>query len=125
MLCVNTTLRLILSASLLLTSVFNIRAEELRHVPTQEAMKAVVFVAKPQYDDIARQLKLVGSVNLDAVVGEDGAVEAVTVVKGNPVLGRLATDAVKKWRFTPFKTDGKTAKVVAEIVLQFSGDRSF
>jgi len=35
-------------------------------------------------------------------------------------LAGLATTAIKQWKFSPFKSDGRAIKVVSEIVLQFT-----
>jgi len=95
-------------------------AGDMKRVPPDEAMKAVTSKTKPEYSAMAKQLRLSGSVGLDVVIAEDGTVESVTVVKGNPVLANLATIAIKQWKFMPFKSDGSAIKVVSEIVLQFT-----
>jgi TonB family protein len=58
-------------------------------------------------------------VELDAFVGEDGAVETAKTVNGNPVLGKAAEEAVKRWKFTPFKEDGKAVKVIVNLAFTF------
>ena len=68
---------------------------------------------------IARQLKIEGSVELEAVVTETGAVEKVNIVSGNPVLTRPASDAIKKWKFAPFTSDGKAVKALVPVTLSF------
>ena len=50
---------------------------------------------------------------------ESGAVEKVNIVSGNPVLTRPASDAVKKWKFAPFTTDGKAVKALVPVSLTF------
>jgi len=110
----------VLIGSLALICVSCLLAADVKRVSTEEAMKAVTSKTKPEYDIIAKQLKLSGSVSLDVTVAEDGTVETVAVVSGNPVLARLATAAMKQWKFTPFKSDGKAIKVVSEIVMKFN-----
>jgi TonB family protein len=95
-------------------------AEDLKRVSPDEALKAVTSRTKAEYSVIARQLKLSGSVSLDVVIAEDGTVESVSVVKGNPVLAKSAVEAVKQWRFVPFKSEGRAIKVVSEIAMQFN-----
>ena len=56
---------------------------------------------------------------LEAVVTESGAVEKVNIVSGNPVLTRPAADAVKRWKFTPFTSDGKPVKALVPVALNF------
>jgi len=74
---------------------------------------------QPDYPAIAKQLKIEGAVELEAVVSEGGAVEKVNIVSGNPVLTRPAADALKKWKFAPFTADGKTVKAVVPVSLNF------
>lgn len=61
---------------------------------------------EPVYPPAARAARLQGTVVLDAVILKDGSVSDVTVVKSaNPMFDRAASDALKKWRFTPGNQD--------------------
>ncbi|MFY9644914.1 MAG: TonB family protein [Terriglobales bacterium] len=73
----------------------------------------------PNYPAGARQLLLEGKVVLDAMILEDGTVGDVKVVKGSPLLGRSAMDAVKKWRYEPYQLDGKPVKNKTMITVEF------
>jgi TonB family protein len=64
-------------------------------------------------------MKIVGDVELEALVTESGTVEKVNIVSGNPVLTRPASEAVKKWKYTPFTTDGKAVKALVPVSLSF------
>jgi protein TonB len=89
-----------------------------RKVSTAEAMNAAVSKVQPEYPAMARQLKITGSVDLEVVIGETGAVESVTPVSGNPVLTKPAADSLRKWKFKPFVQDGSPVK--AQAVLKFN-----
>ena len=93
--------------------------EELRKVSRPEAMAAAVSKVQPEYPTIARQVKVQGAVELEAVVAEDGTVEKVNIVSGNAILTRPAAEALKKWRFKPFTSDGKPVKVLAPVSFDF------
>lgn len=93
--------------------------EDLKKVSRSEAMGAAVSKVQPEYPAIAKQLKVQGAVELEAVVAEDGTVEKVNIVSGNAVLTRPAADALKKWRFRPFTSDGKPVKALAPIGFDF------
>ena len=54
---------------------------------------------EPVYPQIARQLKLRGTVQLQATVSPDGAVKEVIVVGGHPLLAQAASRAVMQWRY--------------------------
>ena len=79
--------------------------EEIRKVSRNEAMAAAVTKVQPEYPSIAKQVKVQGAVELEAVVAEDGTVEKVNIVSGNAVLTRPAVEALKKWRFRPFTSE--------------------
>jgi TonB family protein len=44
---------------------------------------------------------LAGTVRVEIVVGSDGAVKAVEVKGGHPVLAQAAVNAVRKWKWEP------------------------
>jgi protein TonB len=95
-------------------------ADDSKRVATGEAMRAAVSKPSPEYPPIAKQMHLSGDVNMDVTINEDGSVDSVSVLQGNPILAKPASDAVKRWKFTPFKFDGKPAKVVAAINVNFA-----
>jgi TonB family protein len=84
-----------------------------------EGLNAVTTKVAPEYPPIAKQMKIVGDVELEALVTESGTVEKVNIVSGNPVLTRPASDAVKKWKFAPFTTDGKAVKALVPVGMTF------
>ena len=91
-------------------------AEDPKRIPADEAMASIVEKVNPEYPPLARQLKLTGQVEVQATIEEDGAVGDVTAVSGNPVLARAVVDAVKKWKFKPFKS-----KVMSNFTVGFRG----
>jgi protein TonB len=90
-----------------------------KKVSKSEGLSAATTKVQPDYPPVARQLKIEGPVELEAVVTESGAVEKVNIVSGNPVLTRPAADAVKRWKFTPFTSDGKPVKALVPVALNF------
>ena len=90
-----------------------------KKVSKAEGINAVTSKVAPDYPPIAKQLKIEGPVELEALVAESGAVEKVNIVSGNPVLTRPAADALKKWKFAPFTSEGKTVKALVPISLSF------
>jgi TonB family protein len=63
--------------------------------------RAVKNEVSPIYPDIAKNLSLQGTVQLQAVVRADGTVREVHVVGGHPMLAAAAERAVMKWRYQP------------------------
>jgi TonB family protein len=68
-----------------------------KKVTRNEGLNAVTSKVSPEYPSIARQLKIVGDVELGVLVSESGTVEKVNIVSGNPVLTWPASEALKKW----------------------------
>ena len=90
-----------------------------KKVSKSEALNAATTKVSPDYPAIARQLKIEGAVELEALVTESGLVEQVNIVSGNPMLTRPASDAVKKWKFTPFTSEGKAVKALVPVSMSF------
>jgi protein TonB len=91
-----------------------------KKVTTNEAMGAVVAKVAPEYPALAKQLKIAGAVELEVVIAENGTVEAVTPISGNPVLTKPAAEALKKWKFKPFQEDGTPVKAQAALKFTFT-----
>lgn len=79
--------------------------------------------AKPNYTAEAKQAKIEGIVELEAVVQPDGTVGAVRVVRSLDRkfgLDEGAIKTVKNWRFAPGKKDGVAVPVLVRIELTFA-----
>ena len=69
------------------------RAQEPKKVTRSEGLNAATTKVQPEYPPMAKQLKIEGAVELEAVVAESGVVEKVNIISGNPVLTRPAAEA--------------------------------
>jgi len=94
-------------------------AQSEKHLSNAEAMAAALTKPQPEYSPIAKQLKLEGAVTLNAYVTEEGTVDHVEPVSGNPVLVRSAEEALKHWKFAKQSEDGKPVKFVASVTFNF------
>jgi TonB family protein len=73
----------------------------------------------PVYPEQARLLRLEGTVVLSAMVMEDGTVGELKVVEGPATLAQSALDAVKHWRYQPYRLDGKAVKNEIKVKVDF------
>jgi TonB family protein len=64
-----------------------------------ESKRKVVSKVMPAYPDIARNLRIKGTVRIEAVVGSNGSVKATHILGGHPLLAQSADQAVHKWRW--------------------------
>jgi periplasmic protein TonB len=79
-----------------------------------------VFHVAPVYPDIARAAGITGVVILEAVIGEDGRVRDVRVLRSVPLLDQAAADAVRRWVFTPTLLNGQPVPVVMTVTVGFA-----
>ena len=102
-----------------LTLSLPLAGEEPKHVSASEAMSQIITKVKPEYPEVAKQIRISGQVELEATIDEEGSVSSVKTLTGNPILAKAATDALRKWKFKPFKEDGKAMKVASNFTLEF------
>lgn len=57
------------------------------------------------YPDLARKMRISGTVKVRVVVAPNGTVKDAKVVGGHPVLADAAVEAARKWRFEPAATE--------------------
>jgi TonB family protein len=73
----------------------------------------------PDYPALAKQAGVEGLVLLEAVIGQDGAIENLDVTQGPALLVPAAIAAVKAWRYKPTLLNGEAVEVVTEIAVDF------
>lgn len=66
-----------------------------------ETVRSIKSRVLPEYPAIAAKMKILGTVQVHAVVRPDGTVKEVHVIGGHPVLAESAVQAVMRWRFEP------------------------
>ena len=81
--------------------------------------KRVKHRVDPDYPAAARPGKLRGVIVLDVVVGRDGSVAEVRALNGPEVLAESAIDAMRWWRFEPYRVDGQPVVVETTVAVEF------
>jgi len=61
-----------------------------------------------------------GTVMLQAILGKDGTVQDLKVLRGHPLLVRAALDTVKTWRYQPTLLNSEPVDVLTEIDVNFN-----
>jgi TonB family protein len=72
-------------------------------------------MVQPNYPATAREMRVEGTVRLQAVVDRDGNVENVIVVSGHTLLKPAAIECVKQWKYEP---SGELSLVPVEVVFR-------
>jgi protein TonB len=73
----------------------------------------------PQYPEIARRTRVEGQVVVQAVIGRDGSMQSVRVLRGHAVLASAAEEAVRQWRYRPYVLNGEPTEVETQITVNF------
>jgi protein TonB len=74
----------------------------------------------PVYPRLAVQMRVSGTVRLEAVIGTDGRVRNIRLIQGHPLLAPAAVEAVKRWVYTPTLLNGDPVEVVMQVDVNFS-----
>ncbi len=75
---------------------------------------------KPSYPLLARQMKVQGSVILQAMIGRNGSIQDLRVVSGPPILASAAQEAVKQWHFKPHFQGAEPVETETRITVNFT-----
>ena len=89
------------------------------HVPAEVMQKLVKHRVDPDYPAAARPAKLAGVIVLNVVVDRDGSVVEVRALNGPEVFASAATDALRWWRFEPYRVAGKPVVVETTVAVEF------
>jgi len=80
-----------------------------------------LYAPMPEYTEIARRARIQGLVVLEAVIGVDGSVGEVEVLRPLPMgLSEAAARAVEEWRYRPATLDGRPLAVILTVTVDFS-----
>jgi TonB family protein len=85
-----------------------------------DASTVVTRPVSPNYPLLARQMKVQGSVILQALIGRDGIIQNLRVVSGPHILASAAEDAVRQWHFKPHFEGSEAVETQAKITVNFT-----
>ena len=88
-------------------------------VPETVSRALLEHQVAPKYPDQALKMGVDGPVVLAASIDEDGAVHDLKLVSGYLVLAHAAVDAVKQWRYKPYRRNGTSVGIETLITVNF------
>jgi TonB family protein len=74
---------------------------------------------EPEYPPLARERRVQGAVDLDALISKHGVVEKFMAIRGDPDLAAAASAAVRQWRFKPYQLNGQPEPFQTHITVVF------
>jgi TonB family protein len=72
------------------------------------------------YPLLGQQMRVQGSVVLQALIGTDGVIQNLRVLSGPGILAAAAQQAVREWRFKPIVQNGQPVESQAKITVNFT-----
>lgn len=96
------------------------RASQRGSLASNAAASMVTESVQPDYPLLARQMKVQGSVVLQALIGRDGMIQDLRVLSGPPILATAAEEAVRQWHFKPHFMGAQPVETRANITVNFT-----
>ncbi len=96
------------------------------YFPFQKANTGSIVPAKlvkkvqPEYPAEAQKKGIEGTVKLQVIVRKDGSVTVQNVVEGDPGLSPAAIEAVRQWRYEPWKLNGQAIEMQTTVDVTFA-----
>jgi protein TonB len=75
---------------------------------------------EPVYPALARQIHKEGRVELRAIIGTDGTIQALQIVNGDPLFDLSAKEAVAQWRYRPTVLNGQAVEIDTYITVVYT-----
>jgi TonB family protein len=88
-------------------------------VDSEVMQRLLIHRVDPEYPEVARRARVQSVIVLDIVVGRDGSVVGMRPMNGPDVLARAAMDALRWWKFEPYRMNGEPAVVETTVTMEF------
>lgn len=86
--------------------------------PVAQTSSDTTIVA--EYPMLARQMKVQGSVLMQALIAATGKIEELRVISGPAILSAAARQAVMQYHFKPYLQDGQPVETSARVTVNFA-----
>jgi protein TonB len=80
----------------------------------------LIHSVHPKYPVDAIQRRIEGLVVLHATIAKDGALRDLKSIRGDRMLLQAAVDAVRQWRYEPYKLNGNPVDMPIDITINFN-----
>jgi TonB family protein len=88
-------------------------------VPAEVMQKLLTHRVEPVYPAEARKENLQGIIALDIVVSGEGSVISMKPLNGPDILANAAMDALRWWKFEPYRVNGEPTVVETTVAVEF------
>lgn len=95
-------------------------APKIVNVSAGVAVGLLIQKTPPVYPQIAKAARVAGTVVLQASISKTGAIQNLRVVSGPVMLRQAAVDAVRTWRYRPYRLNNEPVDIETTINVIFS-----
>jgi TonB family protein len=88
-------------------------------LPEELSERLILQKVAPGYPQQALKAGLQGSVVLQALIGRDGNIRDVKLIRGSFLLGKAAYQAVRQWRYQPWVVNGRAVEAETFVTVDF------
>ena len=86
----------------------------------QQAESRLLSRTEPQFPATALAAHRAGTVVLHVLVAEDGSVANIRTLSGDSILANAAAEAVRNWRYQPYRQHDRPAQFQTDVTLTFA-----
>ena len=86
----------------------------------QVAAANLIKKVQPVYPPLAKSARVQGQVEFTAIIGKDGTIRELKLVRGHPLLVNAAKEAVQQWKYKPTMLNGEAVDVITQIDVNFT-----
>ncbi len=86
----------------------------------EQAEQRLLSRTEPQYPPEALASHRAGNVVLEVQVNEDGSVSSVRTLSGDPLLATAAGDAIRNWRYQPYRRHDRPSRFQTDVTMSFN-----
>ena len=102
------------------SSTTKIAASQSVWLSPQQAESRLLSRTEPQFPAAALAAHRAGTVVLHVQVAEDGSVASIRTLSGDPILANAAIEAVRNWRYQPYRQHDRPAQFQTDVTLTFA-----
>jgi TonB family protein len=102
------------------SSTTKIAASQSVWLSPQQAESRLLSRTEPQFPAAALAAHRAGTVVVHVQVAEDGSVASIRTVSGDPILANAAIEAVRNWRYQPYRQHDRPAQFQTDVTLTFA-----
>lgn len=88
-------------------------------LPEEISHALLLHQVTPSYPEQALRAGIHGAVVLHAWVARDGSIRDLKLMQGSLLLGRAAFEAVKQWRYRPYRLNGEIVEMQTSVTIDF------